>query len=283
MQTDKFQEIMKKMRLKSQQTLTQNSETSAQYECPKCKDEGGYIVRRKAGEIILNYKGEEVELKHDTDQWVECECSKIKKINRLMKSSEITEEFQKMGFSNFITENRPQVVQNMKAVCMKYYESFNQIRSTRKNSVLLIGQPGSGKTHLLMAVSNNLIQKRVVPVMYFPYKDGMNEISENNFERKSEIMHRMKDIDVLFIDDLFKPIGGKVDVKRWQAEIIFEVVNYRYLNNKPLLVSSELSLSDLLYVDEATASRIFEMAEDYTVTVPKDMHNNYRLRNVVGG
>lgn len=284
MQTDRFKQIMEEMKRKSQQTSTNDSETTqAQYDCPKCKDEGGFIIRRKAGEVILNFKGEEVELQHDTDQWVECECSKIRKINRLMKSSEITEEFQKMGFGNFSTENRPQVVHDMKAVCLKFYESFNEIRSSRKNSVLLIGQPGSGKTHLLMAVSNNLIQKRVVPVMYFPYKDGMNEIAENNFGRKSEIMHRMKEIDVLFIDDLFKPIGGKIDVKQWQAEIIFEVVNYRYLNNKPLLVSSELSLSELIYVDEATASRIFEMAEDYTVTVPKDMHSNYRLRNVVGG
>lgn len=246
------------------------------YTCLICKDEGGYIIRKKDGYFI---NGEEIE----QDYWVECECSIIRKINRLIKSSEITEEFQKMGFSNFITEGNAQIVRNMKLTCLRYYESFNEIRNTRKNSVLLIGQPGSGKTHLLTAISNNLIKKRLVPVMYFPYRDGMNEISARIFEKKTDIMERMKEVDVLFIDDLFKPIGGNIDVKQWQAEIIFEVVNYRYLNNKPLLVSSELSLDELLYVDEATASRIFEMAENYTVTIKRDININYRLRNVVGG
>jgi DNA replication protein DnaC len=244
------------------------------------------MVRKKAGETTLVHvfgRLEEVVLKNDTDHWTECECSKIRKINRLIKSSEITEEFQKMGFSNFVTEGKAQIVQVMKEACLKYYESFNEIRSERKNSVLLIGQPGSGKTHLLTAISNNLIQKRVVPVMYFPFRDGMNEISANNFEKKFDIMERMKHVDVLFIDDLFKPIGGKVDVKPFQAEIIFEVVNYRYLNNKPMLISSELSLDELIYVDEATASRMFEMAEDYTVTIKRDISINYRLRKVVGG
>lgn len=53
-----------------------------------------------------------------------------------------------------------------------------------------------------------------VPVLYFPYKDGMNNIAANNFERKDEIMNHMKEIDVLFIDDLFKPIGGKLDYNK---------------------------------------------------------------------
>lgn len=272
------------MKQKSQKS----SETTPhqEYDCPKCKDEGGYMVWKKAGETTLvriEGRFEEIELENDSEEWVECECAKIRKINRLIKSSEITAEFQKMGFSNFTTGGKAQIVQIMKDTCLKYYESFNEIRSARKNSVLLIGQPGSGKTHLLTAISNNLIKKKVVPVMYFPFRDGMNEISANNFEKKTEIMERMKDVEVLFIDDLFKPIGGKIDVKSWQADIIFEVINYRYLNNKPLLVSSELSLDELLYVDEATASRIFEMAEDFTVTIKRDIKINYRLRNVVGG
>lgn len=272
------------MKQKSQQC----SETTShqEYNCPKCKDEGGYLIKKLAGETTLVRNGdqlEEIVLQYDTEEWTQCECSIMQKINRLTKSSEITEEFQKMAFSNFETDGRDSDIQIMKDKCLQYYVSFNEIKSTRKNSVLLIGQPGAGKTHLLTAISNSLIKKRVVPVMYFPFKDRMNEISANNFEKKIDIMECMKQVDVLFIDDLFKPIGGKIDVKPFQAEIIFEVVNYRYLNNKPLLISSELSLDELLYVDEATASRIFEMAEDFTVTIKKDMKLNYRLRKVVGG
>ena len=252
------------------------------YNCPKCKDEGGYLVRKKAGETTLLQNGDEIILKYDTEEWQKCECTKIRQLNRLIKSSAITEEFQKMSFKNFSTDDLHPVVAEMKSKANQYYRAFDEIKGFRQNSIMLIGQAGSGKTHLLTAVSNYLMHAKQVPVLYFPYKDGMNDIAANNFERKSEIMERMKEVDVLFIDDLFKPIGGKVDVKPWQAEIIFEVVNYRYLNNKPMLISSELSLDEMLYIDEALTSRLFEMAQDFTVTIKKDMKVNYRLRKVMG-
>lgn len=250
------------------------------YNCVKCKDEGGYMVRKKAGETTLLQNGTEIILKYDTEEWQKCECAKIRQLNRLIKSSAITEEFQKMSFKNFSTDGVHPKVAEMKSKANQYYAAFDEIKGYRQNSIMLIGQPGCGKTHLLTAISNYLMHTKQVPVLYFPYKDGMNNIAANNFDRKNEIMERMKEVAVLFIDDLFKPIGGKVDVKPFQAEIIFEVVNYRYLNNKPLLISSELTLDDMLYIDEALTSRIFEMAEDFTVTIPKDMKVNYRLRKV---
>lgn len=279
--SDPMAAIMDKLKAKSQafsETTVATEEPN--YNCPKCKDEGGYMVRKKAGETTLLQNGTEVILQYDTDEWQQCECAKMRQLNRLIKSSEITEEFQKMSFKNFIVDGvHPKVVE-MKSKANQYYAAFDQIKGYRQNSIMLIGQPGCGKTHLLTAISNYLIHTKQVPVLYFPYKDGMNNLAANNFERKNEIMDRMKEIDVLFIDDLFKPIGGKVDVKPWQAESIFEVVNYRYLNNKPLLISSELSLDDMLYIDEALTSRLFEMAQDFTVTIPKNMKVNYRLRKV---
>lgn len=256
------------------------SETTAaieesSYNCLKCKDTGSYLVRKKNGYYV---RGVEIE----QDYYVECECSKMLKTNRLIRSSAITEEFQKMSFKNFTSDGVHPIVAEMKSKANQYYTAFDDIKNLRQNSIMLIGQPGCGKTHLLTAISNYLMHIKQVPVLYFPYKDGMNDIAANNFERKNEIMERMKSVDVLFIDDLFKPIGGKVDVKHWQTEIIFEVVNYRYLNNMPLLISSELSLDDMLYIDEALTSRLFEMAEDFTVTVKKDMKINYRLRKVFG-
>ena len=271
---------MEELRARSQLCSETTVAEEPNYNCPKCKDSGGYLVRKKAGETTLLQNGAEVILKYDSDEWQQCECAKMRQLNRLIKSSAITEEFQKMSFKNFSTDGvHPKVVE-MKTKANQYYAAFEQIRSYRQNSIMLIGQPGCGKTHLLTAISNYLIHAKQVPVLYFPYKDGMNDIAANKFERKSEIMDRMKEVDVLFIDDLFKPIGGKVDVKAWQTEVIFEVVNYRYLNNKPLLRSSELSLDDMLYIDEALTSRLFEMAQDFTVTIPKNMKVNYRLRKV---
>ncbi|MER2009023.1 MAG: DnaA/Hda family protein, partial [Psychrobacillus sp.] len=258
-----------------------------EYLCNICKDAGGSMVMKKAGEKTF-YKDidgtiKETTLRFDTEEWKECECAKIRKINRLIKSSEITEEFQKMGFTNFDTTGVVPEIARMKETALMYYNHFDQIKSSRINSCLFNGQPGCGKTHLLTAISNNLMHKKQVPVLYFPFRDGVNNISANGFEKKDDIIQQMKQVDVLFIDDLFKPIGGKQTAKDWMVEIIFEVVNHRYLNKLPILVSTELTFEQLVMIDEALASRIFEMSSDFTSVVPHNMMNNYRLRKLQGG
>ncbi|UED79207.1 ATP-binding protein [Lysinibacillus sp. CD3-6] len=271
---DRMAAVMEELQARSQlYSETTVAIEEPNYNCPKCKDTGSYLIRKKNGYYI---RGVEVE----QDYYVVCECSRILKINKLIKSSAITKAFQKMSLKNFSTDNvHPKVVE-MKSKAKQYYAAFEEIRGFRQNSIMLIGQPGCGKTHLLTAISNYLMHTKQVPVLYFPYKDGLNNIAANNFERKNEIMDRMKEVDVLFIDDLFKPIGGKVNVKSWQTEIIFEVVNSRYLSNKPLLISSELSLDDMLYIDEALTSRLFEMSQDFIVTIEKDKKANYRLGKI---
>lgn len=85
----------------------------------------------------------------------------------------------------------------------------------------------------------------------------------------------MNTADVLFIDDLFK--GNLTD---WEFKQIMAVVNYRYLNNLPLLISTEHDVDSLCAIDEAFGSRIYEMTKDYAVTVKGDKWElNYRLSN----
>lgn len=287
---DQMQAILEKLQKKSQclsdSERTALTQSNKEYLCNICKDAGGSMVAKKAGEKTF-YKDidgsiKETTLRYDTEEWKECECVEIRKVNRLIKSSEITEEFQKMGFKNFDVNMVSDPVKDMRDIALNYYKCFDDIRSTRVNSCLFIGQSGCGKTHLLTAVSNGLMRERQIPVLYFPFLDGMGNISANDWERKADIIQKMKDVEVLFIDDLFKPVGKTIKVIKWQADIIIEVLNHRYLNHMPMLVSTELSLTDLLDIDEAMGSRMFEMASDFTKTIDKDMGNNWRLRKLRG-
>lgn len=150
----------------------------------------------------------------------------------------------------------------------EYILDFTEIRDTRANSIALLGQPGSGKTHLLTAISNHLMVEKQVSVLYFPYVEGFDDLKDD-FEILEEKMERMKKVDVLFIDDLFKPIGRnrKPRATEWQIERMYALVNYRYLNHLPILVSSELTVDELESVDEALGTRIYEMCSHYTVLI----------------
>ena len=58
--------------------------------------------------------------------------------------------------------------------------------------------------------------------------------------------------------------------------IIFEIINYRYFNNKPIIVSTEKYKSDLLKIDEAIGSRILEMCDKFNIEV-RGKGLNYRI------
>lgn len=210
----------------------------------------------------------------------QCECVKKDRMNNLMKSSEITDEFKKLGFRSFVKEGKPQVVVDAYDTAYEYFNRFNHIKTLRQNSIALMGVPGAGKTHLLTAVANNLILKLSVPVLYFPYVEGFDDLKDD-FDLLETKLERMKKVEVLFIDDLFKPTAGKPRATEWQIEKMYAVINYRYLNKLPILVSSELSIDEIVRVDAALGSRIYEMCEDYVVQIAGEtMELNHRLKSL---
>ncbi|MFD2625768.1 ATP-binding protein [Salibacterium salarium] len=238
-------------------------ESKPDYDCPKCQDQTGYLKIQDGFEV-----------------WVRCSCVEWRRVQKLMRSSEITDEFKKLGFKNFRIEGKPELIQGAYECAYNYFQSFRDIREQRQNSIALLGQPGTGKTHLLTAIANNLMHKKHVGVQYFPYVEGFNDLKDD-FDKLEEKMGRMKEADVLFIDDLFKPARGKARATDWQVEQAYAVINHRYLNHKPIMISSELQIDQMVEIDEALATRIYEMCKDYLVLIQGDKFQlNHRLEGM---
>jgi DNA replication protein DnaC len=253
------------------------SEDSKKYTCSKCKDKGFIIVNipdlYPDGEQKLWPNGN---LKF-IETFKDCSCSKKRQSEHLMKFSEITDEFKKMTFSSFTLKDKHEVIRDAYNCAYDYYKVFEQIKEQRCNSISLLGQSGAGKTHLLTALANNLIMKKQISVLYFPFVEGFNDLKDD-FDLLEEKLTKMKRIGVLFIDDLFK---GRTFPTDFQIEQMFSVINYRYLNHKPIMISSEKTVDDLCDIDEALGTRIFEMCKDYTVVIKGDRKIlNHRLVGV---
>lgn len=138
---------------------------------------------------------------------------------------------------------------------------------------MFLGKPGSGKTHISIALAINLLNSKA-NVVYMPYRDTIVNIKQNILDKDvyKESLLKYKQCQVLLIDDLYK---GKVSSS--DINIMFEIINYRYLNHLPMIISSELSVQDILNYDEAVGSRIYEMSKDFIVTMDKEISKNYRL------
>ena len=108
-----------------------------------------------------------------------------------------------------------------------------------------------------------------------PYRDVITKIKQNMLDAEyySKLISKYQTCEVLLIDDLFK---GKINES--DINIMFEIINYRYLNFLPIIVSTEFNIDRLLSFDESVGSRLYEMCKDYVVEIEKDMNNNYRLK-----
>ena len=209
---------------------------NSEYDCPICRDQNGYLVTS----IVPDGLGGE----RETEVWKECECVNYKRVQRVMKSSRITAEFQKLLFDNFTLDKRPQSVRKAFAQAKYYVKHFEELRGKRQNSIGFHGNPGTGKTHLLMAVANALMAKGV-GVLYFPWVSGTNELRASIKQDGAYLkkLQTMQSIDVLFIDDLYK---GRKYPTDFQTEFLFDAVNERYLRHLPILLSSEKTPDDIM-------------------------------------
>lgn len=226
-----------------------------QYECQKCRDTG--FIYRKDG------AGYETACR--------CGCSTIRRARDMMRRSGISAEFQKKAFDNFKTRNDPQL-SNAKGRAMQYVENFAQMEHGRYNSIMFCGQVGAGKTHLGTAICGELMNSGVA-VIYMAYRNAVTKIKQNIIDEEAyeRELKRYTSARVLYIDDLLKGRLTETDIN-----IMYEIVNYRYMNNMPIIIISEKSPNDILIFDEAIGSRLIEMCRGNIIHL-QGKELNYRL------
>jgi len=108
-----------------------------------------------------------------------------------------------------------------------------------------------------------------------PYRDVVTRIKQNMMDDEyyKKTISKYQTCEVLLIDDLFK---GKITES--DINIMFEILNYRYLNYLPVIISTEFIVENLLSFDEAVGSRIYEICKDYIVEIERGREGNWRLR-----
>ena len=118
------------------------------------------------------------------------------------------------------------------------------------------------------------------------WRDKVTEIKALSLDndRRAELLQLYKTVQILYVDDLFK-IGraadGTTTPTAADVGIAFEILNQRYINHLTTIISTEKTPQELVEIDEATGSRIIEMAGGNVYAISRNTSRNYRLRNMV--
>ena len=137
--------------------------------------------------------------------------------------------------------------------CQKYARNFD----LTSRSLLFQGKPGLGKTHLSLAIANEVIQKGF-GVIYASAPTLLNKLSKENFDfdyklsGTSPTEQLLADCDLLILDDLGTEFTSRVTVSA-----LYHLLNMRAILSKPTIVSTNLTLKELEEIyNERIISRI---------------------------
>ncbi len=190
-----------------------------------------------------------------------------KRIARIIKNSGMGERFLQRTFDTFSV-----TPENKRAfdIASRFAEKFDELRKehVKRNGMIIAGPPGTGKTHLAAAVSNALI-KRGVPVICMTMIDLLARIKKtyNGYESEAEsdVLDEYRSVPLLVIDDM-----GKEPPTEWAISTIYSIINGRYENCLPTIVTTNYGTDDLIdrmtprdtrdsITAEATIDRLAEM------------------------
>lgn len=121
------------------------------------------------------------------------------------------------------------------------------------NPLFIYGGVGLGKTHLLQAVGNNLLQKNPsFRILYVSSEKFLNEFVESLRKHTTQQFKKnYRDVDMLIIDDV-QFLAGK---DKTQDEL-FHTFNFLHSQNKQVILSSDRPPSAISALQERLSSRL---------------------------
>jgi len=193
----------------------------------------------------------------------ECQQRRQRRIERWLKASKLPLE------KNWQTLD-------LKRLPLKVAQQLRSLLSgdflDRQENVLLFGPPGSGKTHALCAVSQELVRgdRRVLFT-----KCGLlvqELLAAKRDLRLPATIKRLAQWEALFIDDL-----GYVQQSREEMEVLFTLLAERYERGS-VLVTSNLPFSkwEQIFKDAMTAAAAIDRLVHHSVIVEMNV-SSYRM------
>ncbi|MCK4705867.1 MAG: ATP-binding protein [Gammaproteobacteria bacterium] len=189
--------------------------------CPKCA-----VIR-------------DAEIKKKEDERIEDERRAL--IARLFKDAAIPKRFKDKSFDDYVASSEGE--RGALNICKAYAESFEQ-REEAGGGMALCGKPGTGKTHLALAIANTIIREFNKTVVFSSVMSAMRRVkstySKDSDEKENEAVKAYTQPDMLILDEVGVQFGSDAE-----KMILFEIINIRYLDMKPTILISNLSISDL--------------------------------------
>jgi len=176
------------------------------------------------------------------------------------------EELHHLTFDNFQARGRVGLAPLQADSLERAYNHARQFSQSLNGWVLLQGPYGCGKTHLAAAIGNFAVSMGV-PTLFLTIPDLLDTLRfaydspDTTFEERFE---EIRKAPLLILDDF-----GTQNATPWAQEKLFQIINFRYINRLPLVVTTNMALEEIearissRLRDPELVTRVQILATDY--------------------
>ena len=210
---------------------------------------------------------------------------KEQEIERLKRSCFISMSQWAYTFDNYKGEKDKSYI-----IAKNYVKEYEQMKK-ENIGLLFCGTVGSGKTYLACCIANALIEEYMIRVKIRNFAQIINDLQKSGFDLdKNEYIEAITNVSVLILDDL----GIERDTS-YAKEQVYNIVNSRYLKQKPTIFTTNLPYEKIQNSDDGVEyeriySRIIEMCipvkvmgEDFRKRLQKEKLKQNKERLLKGG
>lgn len=210
---------------------------------------------------------------------------KEQEIERLKRSCFISMSQWAYTFDNYKGEKDKSYI-----IAKNYVKEYEQMKK-ENIGLLFCGTVGSGKTYLACCIANALIEEYMIRVKIGNFAQIINDLQKSGFDLdKNEYIESLTNVSVLILDDL----GIERDTS-YAKEQVYNIVNSRYLKQKPTIFTTNLPYEKIQNSDDGVEyeriySRIIEMCipvkvmgEDFRKRLQKEKVKQNKERLLRGG
>ena len=160
-----------------------------------------------------------------------CSCYGEQHRTALLTEARIPRRYMACSFENFKPNN------DSLRDALKISKKFVKDYPVQDVGLLYIGPCGVGKTHLAVAIIQELMLKKNVPCIFYDFRDLIREIQSTftpeSTLSESDILAPVFSSEVLVLDEL-----GAKRTTAWVEETVFYIINHRYNHKKMTLFTT---------------------------------------------